>query len=94
MEGPGNNQPVKRAGDSNNPHGAPEIRDWQKNTWTGPMPMNVSPFEEPDNAPELLQQRSENLSDRNGAFWMLCMERWKPLCPSTAIPPRCVPRCE
>ena len=25
--------------------------------------------EEPDNAPELLQQRSENLSDRNGAFW-------------------------
>ena len=69
MEGPGNNQPVKRAGDSNNPHGTPEIRDWQKNTWTGPMPMNVSPFEEPDNAPELLQQRSENLSDRNGAFW-------------------------
>ena len=69
MEGPGNNRPVKRAGDSNNPHGAPDVRDWQRNTWTGPMPMNVSPFEEPDDAPELLQQRSENLRDREGAFW-------------------------
>ena len=69
MEGPGNNRPVKRAGDSNTPHGAPEVRDWQRNTWTGPMPMNVSPFEEPDDAPELLQQRSENLRDREGAFW-------------------------
>ena len=69
MEGPGNNWPVKRAGDSNAPHGAPGVRDWQKNTWTGPMPMNVSPFEEPENAPELLKERSENLSDREGAFW-------------------------
>ena len=69
MEGPGNNRPVKRAGDSNTPHGAPDVRDWQRNTWTGPMPKNVSPFEEPDDAPELLQQRSENLRDREGAFW-------------------------
>lgn len=69
MEGPGNNRPVRRAGDSNNPHGTPEVRDWQRNTWTGPMPTNVSPFEEPDDAPELLQQRSENLRDREGAFW-------------------------
>ena len=69
MEGPGNNWPVKRAGDSNAPHGAPGVRDWQKNTWTGPMPMNASPFEEPEDAPELLKDRSENLSDREGAFW-------------------------
>ena len=69
MEGPGNNWPVKRAGDSNNPHAAPGVRDWQKNTWTGPMPMNASPFEEPEDAPELLKERSENLSDREGAFW-------------------------
>ena len=69
MEGPGNNWPVKRAGDSNSQHGTPEVRDWQKNTWTGPMPINASPFEEPDDAPELLQQRSENLKDREGAFW-------------------------
>ena len=69
MEGPGNNWPVKRAGDSNTPHGAPEVRDWQKNTWTGPMPMNASPFEEPEDAPELLKERSENLSDRESAFW-------------------------
>ncbi len=69
MEGPGNNRPVKRAGDSYTPHGTPEVRDWQKNTWTGPMPMNVSPFEEPEDAPELLKERSENLSDREGAFW-------------------------
>jgi cell division septal protein FtsQ len=33
------------------------------------MPMNISPFEEPENAPELLKERSENLSDREGAFW-------------------------
>ena len=69
MEGPGNNWPVKRAGDSNNPHAAPGVRDWQKNTWTGPMPMNASPFEEPEDAPELLKERSENMSDREGAFW-------------------------
>ena len=69
MEGPGNNRPVKRAGDSNSPHGAPGVRDWQKNTWTGPMPMDASPFEEPEDAPELLKDRSENLSDREGAFW-------------------------
>ena len=69
MEGPGNNWPVKRAGDSNAPHGAPGVRAWQKNTWTGPMPMNASPFEEPEDAPELLKDRSENLSDREGAFW-------------------------
>ena len=32
--------------------------------------------------------------ERNGAFWMLWIDRLKPSGPSTAIPPRCVPRCE
>ena len=26
--------------------------------------------------------------ERNGAFWMLCIARWNPPGPSTAIPPR------
>ena len=32
--------------------------------------------------------------DLNGAFCMLWMERWKTPPLTTAIPPRCVPRCE
>ena len=32
--------------------------------------------------------------ERNGAFWMLWIDRWKPPGPKTAIPPRWVPRCE
>lgn len=57
----------RRAGDSaNSPDG---IRDWQKDTWFGPVPTDVNPFEEPDSAPELKESRSENVNKYMGDFW-------------------------
>ncbi|MBR3098595.1 MAG: FtsQ-type POTRA domain-containing protein [Clostridia bacterium] len=47
----------------------PPVRDWQKDTWYGPAPVNRNPFEEPEDAPELREQRSENLNNRQGEFW-------------------------
>ena len=56
--------PRRRAGDQGG-----QIRDWQRETWHGPAPVNTNPFEEPDSAPELLEQRSPNVSERSGDFW-------------------------
>ena len=57
----------RRAGDSaNNPDG---VRDWQKDTWFGPVPTDMNPFEEPDSAPELKESRSENVNEHMGDFW-------------------------
>jgi len=56
----------KRAGDSN----GQGIRDWQKNTWFGPAPLNSNPFDEPEDAPELKESRSENVNQRMGEFWL------------------------
>ena len=47
----------------------PPLRDWQKNTWYGPAPINENPFDEPEDAPELREMRSESLNNRSGAFW-------------------------
>ena len=47
----------------------PPLREWQKNTWYGPSPMNENPFDEPEDAPELREMRSESLNNRSGAFW-------------------------
>ena len=71
MQGPsGNNRPRtagERAGMSGN---APDgIRDWQRNTWYGPAPLNSNPFDEPEDAPELKEIRSENVNDHIGSFW-------------------------
>ena len=71
MQGPLQPRPGRRAGD---PSGSPggengSLKDWQKNTWFGPAPSNTNPFEEPEDAPELLEQRSSNVSDRSGSFW-------------------------
>ena len=69
MEGPnGGYRPEstgKRAGESR----GEGIRDWQKNTWFGPAPMNSNPFDEPEDAPELKESRSENVNQRMGDFW-------------------------
>ena len=69
MEGPnGGYRPEssgKRAGESN----GQGIRDWQKNTWFGPAPLNSNPFDEPEDAPELKESRSENVNQRMGEFW-------------------------
>ena len=43
------------------------LRDWQRNTWYGPAPEN--PFDEPEDAPELRELRSEELNNRSGEFW-------------------------
>ena len=45
------------------------LRDWQRNTWYGPAPLNENPFDEPEDAPELKEVRSQNLNDRSGEFW-------------------------
>ena len=50
--------------------GPPEhLRDWQKNTWYGAVPNRDNPFDEPEDAPELRAQRSENLNNHSGEFW-------------------------
>ena len=45
------------------------IRDWQKNTWFGPAPLNSNPFDEPEDSPELKEIRSQNVTEREGPFW-------------------------
>ena len=69
MEGPNDGyrpeSTGKRAGESN----GQGIRDWQKNTWFGPAPQNNNPFDEPEDAPELRESRSENVNQRMGDFW-------------------------
>ena len=47
----------------------PPLRDWQKNTWYGPAPLDENPFDEPEDAPELRELRSDSLNNRSGAFW-------------------------
>lgn len=69
MEGPGGSLPRRRAGDSNTPGTPSPIKDWQRNTWHGPAPQDSNPFDEPDEAPELLELRSENVRQRSGEFW-------------------------
>ncbi len=69
MDGPGGNQPRRRAGDSNTPGNPSPIKDWQRNTWYGPAPQDNNPFDEPDEAPELLELRSDNVRQKSGEFW-------------------------
>ncbi len=47
----------------------PDLKDWQKETWYGGTPLNQNPFDEPEDAPELREERSENLNNREGDFW-------------------------
>lgn len=56
----------ERAGNSGNGNG---VRDWQRNTWFGPAPLNSNPFDEPEDAPELKESRSENVTAHVGDFW-------------------------
>ena len=45
------------------------LRDWQKETWFGAVPVQENPFDEPDNAPELRDLRSDELNNHSGSFW-------------------------
>ena len=69
MEGPsGSYRPDtggKRAGQTD----GQGVREWQKNTWFGPTPLNSNPFDEPEDAPELKEIRSENVNEHMGEFW-------------------------
>ena len=69
MEGPsGSYRPDtggKRAGQTD----GQGVREWQKNTWFGPAPLNSNPFDEPEDAPELKEIRSENVNEHMGEFW-------------------------
>ena len=48
---------------------ADQVRDWQRNTWYGPAPSDGNPFDEPEDAPELRESRSENVNEHVGDFW-------------------------
>ena len=60
----------RTAGERNGmPGNGDGIRDWQRNTWYGPAPRNNNPFDEPEDAPELRETRSENVTEHVGDFW-------------------------
>ena len=69
MQGSDNFDPrhTGRAGDGGNRDSG--LRDWQRNTWYGPVPRNENPFDEPEDAPELREYRSENVNEHIGDFW-------------------------
>ncbi len=60
---------ARTAGEGNGMPGGPPVRDWQRNTWYGPVPSDVNPFDEPEDAPELRESRSESVNDHLGDFW-------------------------
>ena len=86
MEGPNDGyrpeSSGKRAGESN----GQDIRDWQKNTWFGPAPQNSNPFDEPEDAPELKESRSENVTEHVGEFWNAPGTGYQNTAPTRAIP--------
>ena len=60
----------RTAGERNGTSGGRDgVRDWQRNTWFGPAPLNNNPFDEPEDAPELRESRSENVTAHVGDFW-------------------------
>ena len=69
MEGPSGGYRPRTAGGRNGTPGDSGVRDWQKNTWFGPAPLNSNPFDEPEDAPELKKSRSENVNEHMGDFW-------------------------
>ncbi len=71
MEGPSGGYRPRTAGERSGNHAGDGsgIRDWQRNTWFGPAPPHTDPFEEPEDAPELKESRSENVNEHVGDFW-------------------------
>lgn len=70
MQGPSDNYRPRTAGERNGtPGNGDGVRDWQRNTWFGPAPLNNNPFDEPEDAPELRESRSENVTQHVGEFW-------------------------
>ena len=69
MEGPNGGYRPESSGRRAGEVSGQGVRDWQKNTWFGPAPLNSNPFDEPEDAPELKDVRSENVNQRMGDFW-------------------------
>ena len=71
MEGPSGGYRRRTAGERNDAAGGNRdgVRDWQRNTWYGPAPLHSNPFDEPEDAPELKDIRSENVNEHRGEFW-------------------------
>ena len=69
MEGPNGGYRPESSGRRAGEASGQGVRDWQKNTWFGPAPVNSNPFDEPEDAPELKEIRSENVNQRMGEFW-------------------------
>ncbi len=70
MDGRNQEYRPRTAGERRNSSGPDGgVRDWQKNTWFGPAPLNPNPFDEPEDAPELRETRSENVTQHVGDFW-------------------------
>lgn len=70
MDGQNGGYRPRTAGERNGMPGNDQgIRDWQKNTWFGPAPLNSNPFDEPEDSPELKENRSQNVTEREGPFW-------------------------
>ena len=61
--------PNNRTGGLRSPYFDDATPEWQKNTWIGPFPEHDYPFDEPETAPELEAERSEELKNRSGEFW-------------------------
>ena len=70
MDGQNGGYRPRTAGDRTGAPGSDSgVRDWQKHTWFGPAPLNSNPFDEPEDAPELRESRSENVTEHVGEFW-------------------------
>ncbi len=70
MDGQNQDYRPRTAGERRNASGPDGgVRDWQRNTWFGPAPLNNNPFEEPEDAPELKEIRSANVTEHAGDFW-------------------------
>ena len=70
MDGQNQDYRPQTAGERRNASGPDGgVRDWQRNTWFGPAPLNNNPFEEPEDAPELKEIRSANVTEHAGDFW-------------------------
>lgn len=70
MDGQNGGYRPRTAGDRTGAPGSDGgVRDWQKHTWFGPAPLNSNPFDEPEDAPELRESRSENVTEHVGEFW-------------------------
>ena len=65
----GEPQPRRTAGGNGAGQGEGQVRDWQRDTWYGPAPAYGNPFDEPEDAPELRDSRSENVNEHLGEFW-------------------------